>query len=304
MSTLPDKDPYVPPIDQPDWIDIELVPRARDIGDFEVRRLLPYAKRRMVGPFVFFDHMGPVTFGADHAMDVRPHPHIGLATVTYLFEGEIMHRDSLGSEQVIKPGEVNWMTAGRGIVHSERTPVSLRGKGTSMHGLQTWVALPKSHEETEPAFFNFAADRLPKIEGIGTNVTVIAGEAWGETSPVKVFTETLYADIHLAAGARIDLPRVDERAIYVLKGSVRIRDRDFDANAFVVFAKGSEIVIEAMTDSHLVVVGGETMDGPRHIWWNLVSSSQDRIEQAKADWKGGRFPTIPGDDKEFIPLPE
>jgi redox-sensitive bicupin YhaK (pirin superfamily) len=173
-----------------------------------------------------------------------------------------------------------------------------------MHGLQTWVALPKSHEETEPAFLNFAADSLPKIEGVGTNVTVIAGEAWGETSPVKVFTETLYADIYLSAGTRIDLPRVDERAIYVLSGSVRVRERDFEANAFVVFAKGSEIVVEAMTDSHLVVVGGETMDGPRHIWWNLVSSSQDRIEQAKADWKGGRFPTIPGDDKEFIPLPD
>jgi redox-sensitive bicupin YhaK (pirin superfamily) len=199
---------------------------------------------------------------------------------------------------------VNWKTAGRGIVHSERTPTDLRGTGTSMHGIQTWVALPKSHEETEPAFFNFAADRLPKIEGAGTRVTVIAGEGWGKTSPVNVFSETLYVDVYLSAGARIDLPRVDERAIYVLEGSVRVRDRDFGQNAFVVFAKGADIVLEAKTDSHLVVVGGETMDGPRHIWWNLVSSSQDRIEQAKADWKAARFPTIPGDDKEFIPLPE
>jgi hypothetical protein len=304
MSTLPTNEPYVPPADQPDWIDIELVPRSRDLGDFEVRRLLPYAKRRMVGPFVFFDHMGPKVFEPDQAVDVRPHPHIGLATVTYLFGGEIMHRDSLGSAQVIKPGEVNWMTAGRGIVHSERTPDSLRGKRSELHGIQTWIALPKAHEEAEPAFFNFAADRLPKIEGIGTNVTVIAGEGWGETSPVQVFTETLYADIHLAAGARIDLPSADERAIYVLAGSVRVRDRDFGEHAFVVFAKGSEIVIEAMADSHFVVVGGEAMDGPRHIWWNLVSSSEDRIEAAKADWKAGRFPKVPGDEKEFIPLPD
>ena len=287
-----------------DWIDIELVPRARDLGDFEVRRLLPYAKRRMVGPFVFFDHMGPKLFEPDQAVDVRPHPHIGLATVTFLFDGEMMHRDSLGSAQVIKPGEVNWMTAGRGIVHSERTPDYLRGKRSRMHGIQTWVALPKSHEETEPAFFNFAADRLPKIEGPAVKATIIAGDAWGKTSPVKVFTETLYADIHLGGGARIELPRTDERAIYVIEGSVRIRDRDFGMNAFVVFAKGAEIVVEASADAHLVVVGGETMDGPRHIWWNLVSSSQDRIEAAKADWKAGRFPKIPGDDKEFIPLPD
>lgn len=287
-----------------DWIDTELVPRARDIGDFEVRRLLPSAQRRMVGPFVFFDHMGPKVFEAGQAVDVRPHPHIGLATVTFLFEGAMMHRDSLGSAQVIKPGEVNWMTAGRGIVHSERTPRELRGKGSSLHGIQTWIALPKSHEETDPAFFNFAADRLPTLEGIGTHVTVIAGEGWGATSPVSVFSETLYADIHLSAGARIDLPQVDERAIYVLSGSVRVRDRHFDANAFVVFSKNSEIVIEATADSHLIVVGGETMDGPRHIWWNLVSSSKDRIEQAKADWKAGRFPLIPGDDREFIPLPD
>lgn len=287
-----------------DWIDIELVPRARDLGDFEVRRLLPYAKRRMVGPFVFFDHMGPKTFGPEQAVDVRPHPHIGLATVTFLFEGAMMHRDSLGSAQVIKPGEVNWMTAGRGIVHSERTPQELRGNSSRLHGIQTWIALPKSHEETDPAFFNFAADRLPTIEGIGTRVTVIAGEGWGATSPVSVFSETLYADIHLSAGARIEVPQVDERAIYVLSGSVRVRDRHFDANAFVVFSKGSEIVIEAMADSHLIVVGGETMDGPRHIWWNLVSSSKDRIEQAKVDWKAGRFPLIPGDDQEFIPLPD
>ena len=287
-----------------EWIDIELVPRARDIGDFEVRRLLPSAKRRMVGPFVFFDHMGPKVFKAGEAVDVRPHPHIGLATVTFLFEGEMMHRDSLGSAQVIKPGEVNWMTAGRGIVHSERTPQELRGKGSGLHGIQTWIALPKSHEETDPAFFNFAADRLPVIEGIGTRATVIAGEGWGATSPVSVFTETLYADIHLAAGARIELPNVDERAIYVLEGALRVCDRDFDANAFVVMTKGAEIVIEAMADAHLIVVGGESMDGPRHIWWNLVSSSKDRIEEAKADWKAGRFPLIPGDDKEFIPLPD
>ncbi len=288
----------------PDWIDIELVPRARDLGDFEVRRLLPSAKRRMVGPFVFFDHMGPKVFEGNQAVDVRPHPHIGLATVTFLFDGEMMHRDSLGSAQVIKPGEVNWMTAGRGIVHSEHTPQDLRGKSSSLLGIQTWVALPKSHEETDPAFFNFAADQLPTIEGLGTRATIIAGEGWGATSPVSVFTETLYADIHLLAGARIELPNVEERAIYVLSGSVRIRDRDFDANAFVVLTKGREIVIEAMSASHLIVVGGEAMDGPRHIWWNLVSSSQDRIEQAKADWKAGRFPLIPGDDREFIPLPD
>jgi redox-sensitive bicupin YhaK (pirin superfamily) len=304
MSLLPDKEPYVVPVDRPDWIDIELMARARDIGDFEVRRLLPDAKRRMVGPFVFFDHMGPKIFGPDQAMDVRPHPHIGLATVTFLFDGEIMHRDSLGSAQVIKPGEVNWMTAGRGIVHSERTPQDLRGKGSGLHGIQTWVALPKAHEETEPAFFNFAANQLPTVEGIGARVTMIAGEGWGARSPVAVFSETLYADIYLSAGTRIELPNVDERAIYVLDGGVRVRDRDFDANVFVVFTKGTEIVIEAIGDSHLIVVGGETMDGPRHIWWNLVSSSQDRIEEAKADWKAGRFPLIPGDDQEFIPLPE
>jgi redox-sensitive bicupin YhaK (pirin superfamily) len=304
MSSLPDKDTYIPRIDQSDWIDIELVPRARDLGDFEVRRLLPYAKRRMVGPFVFFDHMGPAVFEAGHAMDVRPHPHIGLATVTYLFDGEIMHRDSLGSEQVIRPGEVNWMTAGRGIVHSERTPDQLRGNQSTIHGIQTWVALPKAHEEAEPAFFNFAADRLPKIEGAGTKATIIAGEAWGGVSPVNVFSETLYADVFLTAGTRIDLPRVDERAIYLLAGKVRVRGREFGETVFAVFAKGAEIVLEAASDAHVLVVGGETMDGPRHILWNLVSSSQERIEQAKADWKGRRFPAIPGDDKEFIPLPD
>jgi redox-sensitive bicupin YhaK (pirin superfamily) len=282
-----------------------LTPRPRDIGAFEVRRVLPSARRRMVGPFIFFDQMGPKVFKPGDAVDVRPHPHIGLATVTYLFDGEIMHRDSLGSAQVIRPGAVNWMTAGRGIVHSERTPEDRRAGGEKLYGIQTWIALPKAHEEAPPAFVHHAADTLPKVADGGAQVVVIAGEAWGYRSPVAVFSETLYADVRLDAGARLQLPRdVDERAIYVLDGAVQVAGESFPSSTLAAFRKGDDVVIEAEAPCHLVVIGGATMDGPRHIWWNLVSSSQDRIEQAKLDWKNGRFPKVPGDETEFIPLPE
>jgi hypothetical protein len=294
-------------------IDTVIVPRSRDIGGFEVRRVLPSVQRRMVGPFVFFDQMGPATFEAGRGLDVRPHPHIGLATVTYLFEGEILHRDSLGTVQPIRPGEVNWMTAGRGIAHSERTGPEVRRSGGRLFGIQSWVALPAGHEETAPAFAHHGADALPLIEGDGgVRVRLIAGSAWGTCAPVAVLSDLFYADAALEAGARLALPaEYEERAAYVAEGAVTVDGQAFPAGQLLVFRSGAEIVIEAgaVADSggaaaaRVMLLGGAPMDGPRHIWWNFVSRSTERIEQAKEDWKAGRFPPVPG-ETEFIPLPE
>jgi redox-sensitive bicupin YhaK (pirin superfamily) len=258
----------------------------------------------MVGPFIFFDQMGPAEFLLGAGMDVRPHPHIGLSTVTYLFEGQIIHRDSLGTVLPIRPGELNWMTAGRGIAHSERTPPELRSVGTKLFGIQSWVALSAADEETEPGFLHYGANDLPVLEHEGKVVRVIAGSLLGASSPVRTSSPMFYADISLAAGASVPLdPVYDERAIYTVVGEVEIAGDIFGPARLLVFRPGDRITIRANTDARFMALGGEPMDGPRHIWWNFVSSRKDRLEQAKADWKMARFDTVPG-DTEFIPLPE
>ena len=287
-----------------DAIDMVIVPRARDLGGFSVRRALPSRQRQMVGPFIFFDQMGPAEFLLGTGMDVRPHPHIGLSTVTYLFEGQIIHRDSLGTVLPIRPGELNWMTAGRGIAHSERTPPELRSVGTKLFGIQSWVALSAADEETEPDFLHYGANDLPVLEDEGKVVRVIAGSLLGASSPVRTSSPMFYADISLSAGASVPLdPVYDERAIYTVAGEVEIAGDIFGPAKLLVFRPGDRITIRAETDARFMALGGEPMDGPRHIWWNFVSSRRDRIEQAKADWKMARFDTVPG-DTEFIPLPE
>jgi redox-sensitive bicupin YhaK (pirin superfamily) len=288
-----------------DCIELMLVPRSVDVGHFAVRRALPHAKRRMVGPFIFFDHFGPAEFHSGQGIDVRPHPHIGLATVTYLFDGEIMHRDSLGTAAAIRPGEVNWMTAGRGIVHSERTAAEHRREGEPIHGLQCWVALPASEEERAPGFSHHDSAALPVLRQNGTTVRVVAGGIFGARSPVETLMETLFADVTLAAGTALPFDKgVEERAAYLVCGEVEIAGDRFAAGQLLVFRPGDGITIRAATDAHLVLLGGAAMDGPRHIWWNFVSSRKERIEQAKNDWKLARFDTVPGDENEFIPLPE
>ncbi|HYJ15868.1 MAG TPA: pirin family protein [Candidatus Limnocylindria bacterium] len=281
-----------------------MVPRPRDIGGFDVRRALPSAERRNVGPFVFFDQMGPAELAPGSGIDVRPHPHIGLATVTYLFEGTIVHRDSLGSVQAIEPGAVNWMTAGRGIVHSERSDNELRKRRQKLSGIQIWVALPKQHEEIDPDFTHYAAGSLPRIEGEGKTVRIIAGSLFGKESPVKTLSRLFYADAALDAGASLLLNNdYNERGIYLLEGDVDIHGQRFEPGRLLVFSSGDEITIKAVAAARFVLFGGEPLDSPRHLWWNFVSSSPERIEQAKSDWKSGRFAPVPG-ESEFIPLPE
>lgn len=279
-------------------------PRPRDLGGFEVRRVLPASGRQMVGPFIFFDHMGPAEFPPGSGIDVRPHPHICLATVTYLFTGEIVHRDSLGFVQPIRPGDVNWMTAGRGIVHSERTDRELRKTGTRIHGIQSWVALPKSAEESDPAFFHHPAATLPTIEREGVRMRVIAGTAFGLRSPVAVFSETLYVDVALTKGGQLEVPEEHrERAIYVAEGRIAFDAAEFDGGRMIVLDEGATATIRATADSRLLLVGGAPMDGPRHIWWNFVASSRERLDRARDDWAAQRFAKVPG-ETEFIPLPD
>ena len=286
-------------------IDMVIVPRARDLGGFEVRRALPSAKRQMVGPFIFWDQMGPAEFPVGEGINVRPHPHIGLATLTYLFDGEIYHRDSLGTSQPIKPGEVNLMTAGRGIVHSERADDAIKAIGPKLFGIQSWIALPKSQEEVDPGFEHRLQDELPVISGEGKAVRLIAGSMWGERSPVTSYSEMIYADAVLETGAKLPVPADhEERAIYVAEGTISIAGDRFDNGQLLVLHPGDAVTVEAATPARVLVLGGEPMDGPRFIWWNFVSSSKDRIEAAKADWKAGRFDIVPGDEEEFIPLPD
>jgi redox-sensitive bicupin YhaK (pirin superfamily) len=282
-----------------------VIPRSNDLGDdFFVQRALPSTRQRMVGPFVFFDQMGPAVLKRGSGLDVRPHPHIGLATVTYLFSGEILHRGSLGSVQPIRPGEVNWMTAGRGIVHSERTPRELRPIEKSLFGIQAWVALPKRHEETAPGFVHHAADTLPLHEAAGVRLRLIAGSLYGATSPVGTCSEMFYADAMLAPRAGLEVPAdQEERAMYIVGGSVRIGRDTFGAGRLVVFRPGAAIALHAVSHTRLMLLGGAAMDGERHVWWNFVSSSRERIEQAKQDWLHGRLGSVPG-ETEFIPLPE
>lgn len=289
-------------------VEAVILPPVRDLGDgFTVRRALPSAKRRMVGPFIFLDQMGPVAFADDQALDVRPHPHIGLATVTFLLEGEIFHRDSLGSAQAIRPGEVNWMTAGSGIVHSERTPPELRGRaGAGLFGIQTWVALPTRHEEHAPAFRHYGADAIPVAEDRGARLALIAGQADGLSSPVETLSDMIYADLTLAPGARYAFKAEHvERAVYVVTGSLRVEGQDgrFEASQLVVLKPGAEVVLTTDEPTRLMLVGGEPFPEKRYVYWNFVSSSIDRIEQAKDDWREGRFARVPGDEAEFIPLP-
>jgi hypothetical protein len=279
--------------------------RPRDLGGFEVLRVLPATARRLVGPFAFFDHFGPETLAPGRGLNVRPHPHIGIATVTYLFDGEFVHRDSLGSRQTIRPGEINWMTAGRGIVHSERTDPELRRTGSKIHGLQLWVALPRADEETEPQFLHYPAAALPALDLGGARVRVLAGSAYGERSPVRTFSPLFYVDVSMPPASELPLPSEHtERAAYVVEGAVDCGSERAGPGRMLVFAPGAEVVLRAAAGARLVLVGGAPLDGERHIWWNFVSSSRERIEQAKRDWREGRFPKVPGDEAEHIPLPE
>ncbi len=306
MSWQPCDDPIPGDKRSCDAIDLVIIPRARDLGGFEVRRALPSSKRQMIGPFIFWDQMGPSQFLTGEGIDVRPHPHIGLATITYLFSGMIYHRDSLGSSLAIEPGDVNWMTAGQGIVHSERTEDSWRTEsGRALFGIQSWVALPKSHEETSPDFTHYDKTGLPEINGEGKKVRVIAGSIYGKTSPVSAASDMFYGDAALQRGARIPLPSThEERAIYVAEGEIEIAGEGFPNGRLLVFRPGDEITVTARLPSRILFFGGEPMDGPRYVWWNFVSSSRERIEQAKEDWRQMRFDSIPGDAEEFIPLPD
>ena len=280
-----------------------IAPRVHDLGGFQVRRAVPSIEARSVGPFVFVDHMGPAVFEPGRGIDVRPHPHIGLATVTFLWSGTIHHRDTLGSAQDINPGDVNWMTAGRGIAHSERTPAELREGHQSLHGMQTWVALPKPDEEAMPAFHHHPAATLPQQRRDGAWLRVVAGRGYGEESPVRVFADTLYVAIDLDPGAELALDDSHpERALYVLDGEAQLDGADIPAMHLVVLDPGTRPRLRARTPVKAMLLGGEPLDGPRHLWWNFVSSSKERIEQAKADWQAGRFGSVPG-EVESIPLP-
>lgn len=311
MSWNPLLDHDIPIGDAVDRIAAVIVPRARDLGGFEVRRALPSVKRQMVGPFIFFDQFGPAEFLTGEGIDVRPHPHIGLSTVTYLMKGRMHHRDSLGTDQWITPGEVNLMTAGHGITHSERNDGPAQAAPLTMFGLQTWLALPLAQEDGPPAFHNAPANSLPVLEGEGKEVRLILGSAWGATAPVPLPSETFYADVRLDAGAALPLPdNHEDRGIYILSGAVISGGVTHEAGRMLVFRPGDRVSVRAGGQgARLMLLGGATMEGPRHIWWNFVASSKERIEAAKeawraGDWMHGRFRLPPGDDAEFIPAPE
>jgi redox-sensitive bicupin YhaK (pirin superfamily) len=311
MSWNPTQTPDCPEASGLDAIETLIIPRTRDLGGFEVRRALPAPKRQMVGPFIFFDQMGPAEFLTGGGIDVRPHPHIGLATVTYLYEGAFHHRDSTGADQMVYPGEVNWMIAGNGVTHSERTSEEMRRRPSTAFGIQTWVALPDHAEDTTASFEHHGREALPLLEDDGKQVRLILGSAWGARAPVKTFTETFYADVVLAAGAKLPLPDDHEdRGVYVVEGSILVAGTNFAAGQMMVFRPGDRISLTAGEGgARLMVLGGETMNGPRYISWNFVASSQERIDAAKdawrkGDWEHGRFRLPPGDEAEFTPLPE
>lgn len=289
----------------PALVEQVILPAVRDLGGFDVRRALPSVQRRMVGPFAFFDAFGPAVFRSGEGVDTRPHPHIGLATLTYLIEGELDHRDSEGYFQTIQPGEVNLMTAGRGIVHSERSGQGFRDREARMFGFQTWLALPLELEEADPGFKHVEAGALPSLAEDGVHLKLLAGGLAGVTSPTPIFSETLYADLQLGAGKRFKLASDHiERAAYVVSGEVEVEGQDgrFIKDQLIVFKPGSEIVLRAASDTRVMLMGGEPLEGERHIYWNFISSRLERIEQAADDWRFGRFPIVPG-DPEFIPLP-
>ncbi len=303
MSWHPSNDPILGDAKTCDALELVIVPRVRDLGGFEVRRALPHGKRQMVGPFIFFDQMGPVQFMAGRGIDVRPHPHIGLATVTYLFDGRIMHRDSEGNAQEIAPGAMNLMTAGCGIAHSERTPDVARQTGQTMLGIQSWIALPVAQEEIAPSFQHFDADALPVVAEFGVTARIIAGSAFGVRSPVEGLSEWFYAEVMLdpEAAAPLDAD-YEERAIYVVDGEIEIAGDRFEGPRLLIFRPGDRITVRAVGGSRMMFLGGAALEGPRYIWWNFVSSRKERIEQAKEDWRTSRFKPVPG-ETEFIPLP-
>jgi hypothetical protein len=285
-------------------VDLLIESRTQDLGEFTVRRTLPSRSRQRVGPFIFFDHMGPAEFGPGNGVNVRPHPHIGLATLTYLFDGVILHRDSLGYVQPIEPGAVNWMTAGRGIVHSERTPRDLLERGSTLHGLQIWLALPLELEETEPSFEHYPAAHIPAIDRPGVSAQLVAGTAFGQSSPVVTTSATLFLTADLACGAELAVPEnVEERAVYAVAGEIQVGEARIGTGTMAVLKPGVDVTVVARTEAKIAVLGGARLAGDRHLYWNLVSSSRERIEQAKDDWRNGRFAKVPGDD-EFIPLPD
>jgi redox-sensitive bicupin YhaK (pirin superfamily) len=311
MSWNPAIDPCCPVEVGIDAIETLIVPRARDLGGFEVRRALPAPKRQMVGPFIFFDQAGPAELLIGQGVDVRPHPHIGLGTVTYLYRGDFHHRDSTGADQTIRPGELNWMVAGRGVSHSERTSAAARSGPNSLFGIQTWLALPGRHEDMAPMFEHHGKEALPVIEDSGVSVRLILGDAYGEKAPATMFSETFYADVALEAGSRLPMPDDHEdRGIYIVEGSISIAGQEYEASQMMVFRPGDRITVAAGDrGARLMILGGATLSGPRYIWWNFVASSRERIEEAKAEWRAenwgkGRF-DLPVDDRdEHIPLPD
>ena len=311
MSWNPAIEPGCPDDVGPDAIETLIVPRSRDLGGFEVRRALPAGKRQMVGPFIFFDQAGPAELLTGQGVDVRPHPHIGLGTVTYLFKGDFHHRDSTGADQIISPGALNWMVAGRGVTHSERTSAAARRGPNSLFGIQTWLALPESHEDVAPSFEHHGKEALPVIEDRGVSVRLILGNAYGKVAPATMLSETFYADVKLEPGTRLPMPdEHEDRGIYILEGSISVAGREFEASQMMVFRPGDRITVAAGDrGARLMILGGATFDGPRYIWWNFVASSQERIEAAKAEWRAanwgkGRF-DLPADDRDgYIPLPD
>ncbi len=310
MSWNPALDPGCPDAVGMDAIETLIVPRSRDIGGFEVRRALPAPRRQMVGPFIFFDQAGPAELLTGQGIDVRPHPHIGLGTVTYLFRGDFHHRDSTGADQIIRPGALNWMTAGRGVTHSERTSAQARSGPSSLFGIQTWVALPETHEDMAPEFEHHDRDALPVIEDAGLRLRLILGHAYGAAAPATMHSEAFYADVALEAGRRLPMPDDHEdRAIYIVEGSISIAGQDYAAPQMMVFRPGDRITVAAGEEgARLMILGGATLNGPRFIWWNFVASSRERIEEAKAQWRAeawgtGLFDLPPADRDEHIPLP-
>jgi len=306
MSFFPGKDPAAGDRYACEALDVVVVPRSVDLSDgFSVRRALPHVTRRTVGPYVFFDHFGPAEFKTGEGLDVRPHPHIGLSTLTYLYDGEVIHRDTLGVKAAIRPGEVNWMTAGRGIVHSERTALERRAGHEPIHGLQFWLGMPAKDEEGDPHFAHLGSDELPIVTGEGKHVRMIAGSLFGARSPLATTSQTLFADVSMEAGAAMPLDSdYEERGVYIVSGEIDVAGDVFQAGRLLVFRPGDRITLKAVGPARIAVIGGAALDGPRHVWWNFVSSRKERIEQAKNEWAQGRFGKVPGDEIEFIPLPE
>ena len=282
---------------------LKIEPAAKDLGEFTVRRSLPDKRRQRVGPFIFFDHMGPAEFAPGNGVNVRAHPHIGLATITYLFDGEILHRDSLGYVQPIRPGEVNWMTAGKGIVHSEKVTEEMLASGQRLHGIQAWVALPIEHEETEARFEHYSGRDIPTVKENGADICVIIGTAYGVSSPVRTESETLYVELKLQEGASLALPQTEELAAYVIDGNVSVNGEGIGPTELAVLEDNAVGTITAESSAHVMLCGGARLEGRRTVWWNFVSSSRERLEQAKRDWNEGRFDAVPG-ETDFIPLPK